>query len=122
MKLLIVDDSAPMRHLIRAVVGDLADDVTECSDGDEAVEAYTAHRFGAADRVLMDMQMARVSGLEATRRIRANFPDARIIIVTQYDDPEWRAAADEAGACGYVLKDDLRHLRQSLQLQPRQTQ
>lgn len=121
MKLLIVDDNPMMRQMIRAVVGDLAEAVTECSDGDEAVEAYAANRFSASDRVLMDMQMVRVSGLEATRRIRTVFPDARIIIVTQYDDPIWREAAAEAGACGYVLKDDLIELRQRLKPSP-QTQ
>jgi DNA-binding NarL/FixJ family response regulator len=59
--------------------------------------------------------MPRVGGLEATRRIRAAFPDAQIIIVTQHDDPYWRAAATQAGACGYVLKENLLELRQMLQ-------
>ena len=62
----------------------------------------------------MDLQMPRVDGLEATRRIRAAFPDAQIIIVTQHDDPHWRTAATEAGACGYVLKGNLIELREML--------
>jgi len=114
MKLLIVDDNPQMCWMIRAVVADLAEAVAECGDGDEAVAAYAAQRFSAADRVLMDLQMPGVGGLEATRRIRAAFPDARIIIVTQYDDPHWRAAATQAGACGYVLKENLLELRQML--------
>jgi CheY-like chemotaxis protein len=114
MKLLIVDDNPQMCWMIRAVVADLAEAVAECGDGDEAVAAYAAQQFSAADRVLMDLQMPRVGGLEATRRIRAAFPDARIIIVTQYDDPHWRAAASQAGACGYVLKENLLELRQML--------
>lgn len=121
MKLLIVEDNPHMREMIRAVVEDLAEAVTECEDGDEVVAAYARQRFSAADRVLMDMQMARVGGLEATRRLRAAFPDARIIIVTQYDDPHWRAAAAEAGACGYVLKDNLFDLRQRLKTPQAQT-
>ena len=114
MKILIVDDNPQMCWMIRAVVADLAEAVAECGDGDEAVAAYAAQQFSAADRVLMDLQMPRVGGLEATRRIRAAFPDARIIIVTQYDDPHWRAAASRAGACGYVLKENLLELRQML--------
>jgi CheY-like chemotaxis protein len=115
MKLLIVEDNPQMRGMIRDFVGDLAGAVTECSDGYEAVAAYTAGKFTCDDRVLMDLQMPRVGGLEATRQIRAVFPDAHIIIVTQHDDPHWRAAAKEAGAMAYVLKENLFELRQILQ-------
>jgi CheY-like chemotaxis protein len=115
MKLLIVEDNPEMRRMIRAVVADLAEAVAECGDGEEAVAAYAAEQFSRDDRVLMDLQMPRVGGLEATRRIRAAFPDAQIIIVTQHDDPYWRAAATQAGACGYVLKENLLELRQMLQ-------
>jgi CheY-like chemotaxis protein len=114
MKILIVEDNPSMRKMIRALVGDLAEAVHECEDGDEAVEAYASQQFSAADWVLMDLQMPRVGGIEATRRIRAAFPDARVIVVTQYDDPSWRSAAATAGACAYVLKDNLLDLRQRL--------
>jgi len=117
MKLLIVEDNPQMRRMIRAVVADLAEAITECGDGDEAVAAYGAQQFSSYDRVLMDLQMPRVGGLETTRRIRAAFPDAQIIIVTQYDDPHWRAAAVQAGAIGYVLKENLLDLRRLLQSQ-----
>ena len=115
MKLLIVEDNAQMRQMMRAVVADLAEAVTECTDGDEVVAAYTAQQFGGDDWVLMDMQMPRVGGLEATRRLHAAFPDAQIMIVTQHDDPHWRNAASQAGASGYVLKTNLLELRQRLQ-------
>jgi CheY-like chemotaxis protein len=115
MKLLIVEDNPQMRRMIRAVVADLAEAVAECGDGDEAVAAYAAQQFTGADRVLMDLQMPRVGGLEATRRIRAVFPEAQIIILTQYDDPHWRSAATQAGAVGYVLKENLLDLRRLLQ-------
>jgi CheY-like chemotaxis protein len=114
MKILIVEDNPQMRRMIRTVVADLAEDVTECADGAEALAAYTARQFSGGDRVLMDLQMPGIGGLEATRRIRAAFPDAQIIIVTQYDDQHWRTAATEAGACGYVLKENLLILRQML--------
>jgi CheY-like chemotaxis protein len=114
MKILIVEDNQQMRQVIRAVVADLAEEVTECANGIEAVAAYTAQQFSGDDRVLMDLQMPGGGGLEAARRIRAAFPDAQIIIVTQYADQHWRTAATEAGACGYVLKENLLELRQVL--------
>ena len=117
VKLLIVEDNPQMRRMVRAVVADLAEAIAECRDGDEAVMAYAAQQFSRDDWVLMDLQMPGVGGLEATRRIRAAFPDANIIIVTQYDDPHWRAAAAQAGACGYVLKENLLDLRLMLQAQ-----
>lgn len=115
MKILIVEDSPQMRRMIRDMVADMAEAIVECADGEEAVAVYEAQRFGGDDRVLMDLQMPGAGGLEATRRIRAAFPDAVIIIVTQYDDPHWREASAKAGACGYVLKENLFDLRQILQ-------
>ncbi len=118
MKVLIVEDHPPMRQLIRSLVADLAEAITECADGAEAVAMYAAQQFSSDDRVLMDLEMPGIDGLEATRRIRAAFPDAQIIIVTQYNDQHWRTAATEAGACGYVLKEDLLELRQMLKKSP----
>jgi two-component system response regulator DegU len=112
MTLLIVDDNPQFRHLIKMVVADLADEVNECADGDEALAAYGARR---PDWVLMDLQMARMGGLEATRRLIAADRTARVLIVTDYDDEHWRAAASEAGACGYVLKENLLDIRRMVE-------
>ena len=112
MTVLIVDDSPQFRELIRTVLAGLVDQLNECADGDEAVAAYGAQR---PDWVLMDLQMVRMGGLEATRRILATDPAARVLIVTQYDDAHWRAAAMEAGALGYVLKDNLLDVRRVLE-------
>lgn len=112
MTVLIVDDNPQFRELIKTVLAGLADDVNECTDGDEAVAAYRARR---PDWVLMDLRMARVGGLEAVRRLVAVDPAARVLIVTDYDDAHWRAAALEAGARGYVLKDNLLDVRRVLE-------
>jgi CheY-like chemotaxis protein len=111
MSLLIVEDNDRMRRMIRSLVADIADPIYECEDGTEALDAYTVLR---PDWVLMDLQMQRLGGLEATRRIRAAWPEARILIVTDYDDQDCRAAARQAGACGYLLKDDLLEVRRRL--------
>lgn len=112
MTVLIVDDSSRFRKLIRSILTDLVDDFRECADGEDAVAAYVARR---ADWVLMDVKMAGMGGLEATRRIVAAHAAARVLIVTAYDDVHWRAAAIEAGACGYVLKDNLLDVRREIQ-------
>ncbi len=106
--LLIVDDNAKMRLLIRSIVGKVSADVVECDDGSEALPAYIAHR---PEWVLMDVEMAGMDGIQATRAITARFPDARIIIVTQHTDAGTRSAAAAAGATGFVSKDNLIELR-----------
>lgn len=107
MKVLIVEDSEPMRRTIKSFVEDLAETVWECADGADALAQYTEHR---PDWVLMDIKMAKIDGLAATRQIRAAYPNARIVMVTSYDEQSLRDEARLAGACGYVLKENLRQL------------
>jgi two-component system response regulator DesR len=104
-----------MRRLIAGIVGDLAVRVAECADGAEALQAYRTHE---PDWVLMDIGMKGLDGLSATRQIRNAFPDARIVIVTEYDNPVWRDEARDAGAVEYVLKDHLWDIRRILQRPP----
>jgi len=109
---MIVDNSDDVRRILRTVVADLADPIYECRDGNEAVDAYVAHR---PDCVLMDLSMTPMDGITATRNIVRMFPEARIVIVTQYDDARLRQAAQQAGATGYVLKDNLLDVRRFLE-------
>jgi CheY-like chemotaxis protein len=111
MPILIVEDNEPMRQMIKKLVGDLTEAFTECGDGAHALEAYRQSR---PDWVLMDIKMEVMDGLMATRQIKAAFPDARIIIVTGYEDARLREAAHSAGACAYVGKENLLELRQIL--------
>jgi len=69
--------------------------------------AYIEHR---PDIVLMDVRMPMMDGLTATRQIRKHDPLARVVIVTDYDEDELRAMATEAGAYGYVVKQNLTRL------------
>ena len=107
MTVLIVDDNPGVRRLLRRVVLDTATTVWECPDGAEALAAY-AERL--PDIVLMDIRMSRMDGLVATRQIRESHPEARVVMVTDYDDEDLRKAASEAGACGYALKQNLTEL------------
>jgi CheY-like chemotaxis protein len=108
LRILIAEDSAPMRRLIRSLVEDLAADVVECDGGREAVRLYFEFQ---PDWVLMDLHMPDGDGLEATRAIRGRDGNARIVIVTQSDENELRRAAEEAGAVAYMLKDHLLGVR-----------
>ena len=108
MKLLIVEDNAEMRRLIISIVGDLADSIVECEDGAEALVCYAEFQ---PDLVLMDIKMAQVDGITASRQIIAAFPNARICIVTDYSDRETRETARNAGVADYVTKEHLFELR-----------
>jgi DNA-binding NarL/FixJ family response regulator len=110
-RLLIVDDHAPVRALIRAVVGALADDIVECSRGEDAVDAVAVHH---PDLVLMDIEMPGIGGIAATRAIRARFPAQRVAMLTQHDASDLRESARAAGACAYLLKENLFDVRRLL--------
>ena len=108
-RLLIVEDNERMRSLIKSIVADLVESVTECADGARALGAYCECR---PDLVLMDVRMPGLDGIAATSQIKDRFPDASVIMVTDYDDNQLRQAARKAGACAYVLKEDLFDVRQ----------
>ncbi len=109
--LLIVEDSGPMRRMIRGLVEDLVDAVHECEGGADALAACREHR---PEWVLMDIQMEPVDGLAATRQIKAAFPDTKVVMVTNYGDRQMREAASDAGASDYVLKENLLDVRRIL--------
>ena len=104
MILLIVDNNSSIRHVIRGIVSPVAEQIYECEDGADARATYLQHR---PDFVLMDISMKSVDGLTATRQILEADPQARVIVVTNYDEADLREAASRAGACGYVLKENL---------------
>lgn len=107
MKILIVDDNATIRRLIRHAVREIAEEIRECTDGNLVLSAYADFQ---PDIVLMDIRMPGTDGLIATRQLKGKYPSARIFIVTDYDDDEMRNAARDAGASGYALKQNLTSL------------
>ena len=103
IKILIVDDHTLVRDGIRALLGLIADVevVGEAINGKEALEKVDQL---VPDVVLMDLAMPIMGGLEATRRIRRQFPATRVLALTQYDDGEYVIPIIEAGARGFVTK------------------
>lgn len=114
MKVLIVEDHPQMRQLIRAVIADLAEAVTECEDGAAAVAAYTAQKFNGEDSGADGFGNARRRWAGSDTAVMRRIPKRKSIIVTQYGDTHLRAAATQAGACRYVLKEHLLTIRQML--------
>jgi DNA-binding NarL/FixJ family response regulator len=76
--------------------------VGQAQDGAEAVELV---QKSPPDLVLMDLKMPGLNGIEATRQIRAHYPQVKVLVLTTYDDDEWLFDAIRAGASGYLLKD-----------------
>jgi DNA-binding NarL/FixJ family response regulator len=105
ISVLVADDQSMVRAGFRMLLSgeDDIEVVAEARDGVEAVEK--AARFRPTV-VLMDIRMPELDGLEATRRILAAEPSARILVLTTFDLDEYIYEALRAGASGFVLKDD----------------
>jgi DNA-binding NarL/FixJ family response regulator len=101
-RIVVADDHSLFRDGIVSLLEAAGYDVvSQVGDGAAAVEAALGLR---PDLVLMDLTMPNVTGLEALRRIRAAWPEARVVMLTASDENEDLFAAVEAGACGYLLK------------------
>jgi DNA-binding NarL/FixJ family response regulator len=104
IRILTVDDHPLLRAGIGALVSNQADMlvVAECSNGRDAIQQFRTHR---PDVTLMDLQMPEMSGTDAIIAIRAEFPDARIIVLSTHAGDVQALRALQAGARGYLLKD-----------------
>jgi two-component system, NarL family, response regulator len=107
IRILAVDDHPLLLAGLAATIGTQRDMllVAQAGDGQAAIEAFRSHR---PDVALMDLRLPVMSGLEAIRAIRAEFPDARVIVLTSHEGDESVFQAMHAGARGYLLKDQLR--------------
>jgi len=114
IRILIVDDHHIVRQglaaLLRTVPGFAV--AGEASDGEQAVELHRKHR---PDVTLMDLRLPKMNGVAALSRIRADFPEARVIVLTTFDGDEDIYRALQAGAKGYLLKGmDLAELTEAI--------
>jgi DNA-binding NarL/FixJ family response regulator len=107
IRLMLVDDHFVVRAGLAGSLGmePDVDVVAECGSGEQAIEAYRQHR---PDVVLMDWRLTGMSGVEATRAIRREFPEARVVSFTVYEGEEDIARAVEAGVVGYLPKSSSR--------------
>src|SRR5262245_18028090 len=105
IRVLVADDQSMVRAGFRLLLAsqDDIEVVAEASNGLEAVDKAARFKPGV---VLMDIRMPELDGLEATRRILADDPSARILILTTFDLDEYVYEALRVGASGFVLKDD----------------
>lgn len=103
MRVMLVDDRPLMRNGIASLLRAHGHEVVaEANDGQEAL---TAVEKSSPDLILMDIQMPVMGGLEATRLIKAQHPDAKIVMLTVSDDENDLFEAVKSGAHGYLLKD-----------------
>jgi len=104
---LAVGDHPMLREGIAGLIADESDMtlVAEAANGREAIEQFRAH---CPDVTLMDMQMPELNGVDATTAIRAEFPDARVVVLTTYAADAQVALALKAGASAYLLKNSIR--------------
>ncbi|MFC7643040.1 response regulator transcription factor [Streptosporangium lutulentum] len=102
-RVLVVDDQTVVREGLTLLLGLLPgiEVVGSAGDGEAALRLIEAER---PDVVLMDLRMPRMDGVEATRRIRAAYPDTQVVVLTTYSDDESVFAALQAGARGFLTK------------------
>ena len=104
VRILLAEDHKVVREGTRRLLESQADFevVGEASDGIEAVELAKKLRPAI---IIMDVSMPRLNGIEATKQVKAIYPNTAILVLTGYDDDEYVFALLEAGAAGYLLKE-----------------
>jgi two-component system response regulator DevR len=106
-KLMIVDDRADSRHLVRQASATPLDTVLECATAEEAVKAVGVFK---PDCVMMGVSLPAPGAYKAIRIIRKQYPELRVLAVSSRPEPELQQAASEAGAAGYVSTENLSEL------------
>lgn len=103
VRLILADDHTIVRKGLRVLLEEAGfiDVIAEADDGHQTLDMVDKHR---PDVVVMDISMPHLNGLEATRRIKANYPAIKVVILTMHLDEEYVLQSLHAGAQGYVVK------------------
>jgi DNA-binding NarL/FixJ family response regulator len=104
VRVVLAEDQALVRAGLVTILGTdpEIDVVGEAADGDEALQLVAAHR---PDVALLDVRMPRCDGIQATRRIAAEQPETKVLVLTTFGQDEVVFEALQAGAAGFLLKD-----------------
>jgi len=104
IRIFLTDDHTLFRQGIRTLIGSESD-MEVVGEASNAVDAIAQSAEAKPDVVLMDIGMTGLSSFEATRQIRKNRPETKLLFLTMYDDEDYLVECMESGAAGYVLKD-----------------
>ena len=104
IRLLICDDQTIVCEGLRAILTPIPQ-IDVVGVANNGVEAVDLTRKLQPDLVLMDLKMPKMNGIQATKAIREQFPEVRVLVLTTYDVDEWVINAIRNGAAGYLLKD-----------------
>jgi DNA-binding NarL/FixJ family response regulator len=104
IRVLLADDHGVIRDGLGRLIAAL-DDIELVGVAVDGEDAIARSRETSPDVVVMDLDMPRVDGIEATRRITAEFPGTAVLVLTSFSDRKRILGALDAGACGYLLKD-----------------
>jgi DNA-binding NarL/FixJ family response regulator len=104
IRVLLVDDQRLMREGLRTLL-ELHQDMQVVGEAGDGAEAERFIKLSQPQVVLMDLRMPRVDGVSATERIKRQWPDVQVLVLTTFDDDDLVFRSIEAGASGYLLKD-----------------
>jgi len=107
LRILIVEDNARFRQILRESLQTSFPTIAidEVADGAEALQKFDPF---CPDLIFMDIHLAGENGLELTRKIKANYKDVTVAMLTSYDSPEYREAVARCGAACYITKDSMK--------------
>ena len=102
-RVMLVEDNVSFRKVLKTILNAQLPSVM-VSEADGEDEALNACRRDEPDLMLVDLKLAEGDGLSLTRRIKLNFPDTVVVIITNHDSPEYEEAAYESGADKFISK------------------
>ena len=109
MKIIIVDDDVLVAGALKTIL-EMDSEIQVCSTGQDGKDAIVLYRTFRPDVLLMDIRMQNVSGLEASRQILEEDPQARILLLTTFSDDEYIVKALTYGVKGYLLKQNYQNI------------